>query len=91
MATVILTFKLMPESGDVSLEELQKAAEGVIKNYGCEPGKAEIEPVAFGLKALKLIFTMDESRGSTEPLETEMAKIEGVASVQVTDVRRTLG
>lgn len=91
MAKVVITIKLMPESGEVSLEELQKKAEQAISNYGCELGKAEIEPVGFGIKALKLMFIMDESRGSTEPLEAELAKLPEVTSVQVIDVRRTLG
>ena len=91
MATVIVTIKIMPEGGEVSIEDLQKAAEKCVKDYRCEIGKVEIEPIAFGIKAIKLLFTMDESRGSTEPLEAEIAKIPGVASVQVVDVRRTLG
>ncbi len=91
MATVIVTVKLMPESADISLADIQKAAEQAITAFGAEPSKADIEPVAFGLKALNLIFVMDEAKGSTEPLEAELAKVPGVASVQVTDVRRTLG
>ena len=54
-------------------------------------GKVEQEPIAFGLKALKLIFVMEESIGSTESLEEDIKKIHGIQSVEVTDVRRAIG
>ena len=48
-------------------------------------------PVAFGLKALNVTFVMDEKKGSTDALEADLGVIEGVESVEVTDVRRTIG
>ena len=40
--------------------------------------KTEQEPIAFGLKALKIIFVMDEAKGSTDELESKIKEIEGV-------------
>ena len=37
--------------------------------------KTEVEPVAFGLNALKIIFVMDESIGSPDPLEESIEKL----------------
>jgi len=92
MAKVILTMKLMPENPDVDLEMVFSQAESMINNYtDTVEIKKEIEPVAFGLKALKVIFVMDEEKGSPDDLEKQLGEIEGVQSVEVIDVRRALG
>lgn len=81
----------MPESPDMDLLKIEKKATKEIKEFGGDVGKVEVEPIAFGLKALKLIFVMEESLGSTETLEEDLKKIAGIQSVEVTDVRRTIG
>jgi len=91
MATVVVTLKIMPKSPDSSLETIQAKATEEIKAFGGEVGKAEIKPVAFGLKQILLYFVMDEAKGSTEPLEEKVKQIDGVASVDVIDVRRAIG
>lgn len=91
MAQVIITIRIMPVSPEVNLDALQQQAEEKIKAFGCELGKAEKKPVAFGLQALDLVFVMDESKGSTESLEKDIAGLEGVNSAEVTDVRRAIG
>lgn len=91
MADVIVTFKIMPESPDVDLDKIKESADRLIKEFGGEIGKVEKEPIAFGLEALNLIFVMDESLGSTDDLEEKVENIEGVNSVEVTDVRRAIG
>lgn len=91
MANVVITLKIMPESPDVNLSVVQEKASKEIFNFGGEVGKVEIEPVGFGIKALKIYFVMDEKKGSTAPLEELIAKIAGVASVDVIDVRRAIG
>lgn len=92
MANAIVTIKIMPESPDVNLEELSTNAKEKIAEFAGEGDtKQEIEPVAFGLSALKIIFVMDEAKGSPEPLEKEIENLEGVNSVEVIDVRRAIG
>ncbi|MBN1156917.1 elongation factor 1-beta [Candidatus Woesearchaeota archaeon] len=91
MAQVIVTFKIMPESPEIDLDAIQKVATEKISAFGGEVGKTEIEPIAFGLKALKLIFIMDEKKGSTDSLEKDITAIEGVNSVELTDIRRAIG
>ncbi len=91
MADVIITFKIMPESPETDLSKIEKEAGKMIEEFGGEVGKVEQEPIAFGLKALKLIFVMDESLGSTEDLENKISEIDQVQSVDVTDVRRAIG
>lgn len=91
MAQVIVTLKIMPVSPETLLPAIQEAATKLIHEFGGQVGKVDIQEVAFGLKSLNLFFMMDEDKGSTESLETEVAKIGGVNSVDVIDVRRALG
>ena len=51
----------------------------------------EEENIAFGLIALKITFVMNESKGNIDPLEDQLRNIDGVNSVEVIDVRRTIG
>lgn len=92
MATVIITLKIMPSSPEVNLDQIQEKALEKIKEFaGDTETKIDQEPIAFGLKALKIIFVMDEAKGSTEPLEDNIKDIEGVQNVEVIDVRRAVG
>ena len=91
MADVIITLKIMPESPEVNLGALGSEISKLVADFGGEVGKTEEEPVAFGIKALKIIFVADESKGSTDSLEEKAAALTGVESVEVTDVRRALG
>jgi len=90
-ARVVITMVINPEGPDVDLKQLEAAAQREITAFGCDFGKAEYEPIGFGVKALKLIFIMDEDKGSPDDLEEKLAKLAGVASVRVTDARRTIG
>ena len=92
MANVIVTIKIMPESPEVNLDDIQVKALELIKNFAGEGDtKVTQEPVAFGLKSLNIIFIMDEAKGSTESLEDQIQDLEGVNSVEVTDVSRAVG
>ena len=91
MAQVIVTLRIMPTSPDVNLASVEKKAEKEITLFEGKVAKKEIVPVAFGLNALVIHFIMQESKGSTEKLETSISEIKGVNSVDVTDVRRAVG
>ncbi len=91
MATVIVSLKIMPSSPDEDLDSIKSAAAKIIAEFGGTVGKTELEPIAFGLKAIVFMFAMAESIGDTEGLEAKIASIHGVNSVQVTDVRRAVG
>ncbi|MFA6888608.1 MAG: elongation factor 1-beta [Candidatus Woesearchaeota archaeon] len=91
MPQIIIDMKVMPTSPDVDLTKLTKEIDTIITHYGGKLHKHEIQPIAFGLKALLLILTVDESKGSTDALEEKISKTKGVESVQVTGVSRALG
>ncbi len=92
MANIVVTLKVMPESPSINLVELYSKIEPIIKDFsGEEQFRKEEEPVAFGLKALKITFVMDENKGSTEDMEKKISALEDVNSVDVVDVRRAVG
>ena len=92
MSKVIITLKIMPADPEVNLSRVEQKAIEEIKNFaGKTEIKRELEPVAFGLNALKITFVMDENIGSTDELEEKISRIEGVNSVEVVDVRRAIG
>jgi elongation factor 1-beta len=90
MADVIITFKIMPEDLDVDLKRVEKEVGDLLSKYA-KVGKIEVEEVAFGLKCIKFIVIYDESKGDTEFLEDNLRNVDGVNSVEVTDVRRAIG
>ena len=91
MADVIVTLKIMPKSPSADLDKISTDSKKLIAEFKGEVGKEEVEPIAFGLKALKLMFVMDESIGSTDELEAKISKVKNVQSAEVSDVRRAIG
>ncbi|MFH1850176.1 MAG: elongation factor 1-beta [archaeon] len=91
MAKVIITLKIMPDSPEANLDDIKGKAIKLIEAASGDVGKVEIEPIAFGLKALMIYMILDEAKGSTEDLENSIAEIENVSSCSVTDVRRAIG
>ena len=92
MAQVVVTLRIMPQNTEVDLSELEiKAKKEIVDFCSSEEFKIEIQPIAFGLKALIIYFVMDEAKGSTEELEKKLSQLDDVESVEVTDVRRAIG
>ena len=92
MADVVITLRIMPQDTSTNLSKIEaEAKEEIVKFCNSKEFKTGIEPIAFGLKALNIIFVMDESKGSTEELEKRINQINCVESVEVTDVRRAIG
>lgn len=91
MAVVIIKLKIMPDSPDVNLENKKADIFEQITSLGGHPNHAEIQEVAFGLKALLVSYSIDENKGDTEPLEEAIAALDDVQGVEVTSVSRALG
>ena len=89
MGEVVATIKLMPESPDVDLEKIKEAIKASIPE-GAEFHKIEEEPIAFGLVALNVMVVTEDAEGGTEKVEENLAKIEGVSNIEVTDTRRLM-
>ena len=92
MANAIITVRIMPDSPEVDLEKVLVDAKKVIAGFAGEgETRSSIQPVAFGIKALNIIFVMDEKKGSPDPVAEKITEIEGVNSAEITDVRRAIG
>ncbi len=92
MGKAVVTLTVMPESPEVDLEKVKEKVEAIVMEFAGEGDrKSDIEPVAFGLKALKYIFVMEESLGSPDVAAEKVQELEGVQSCEVTDVRRAIG
>jgi elongation factor 1-beta len=92
MGTAIATLRIMPESPDIDLKRIEQEAIKLISAFSDErQKKVDVQPVAFGLKSVNITFLMDEKKGDTEPLEKQISEIEGVQSVEMTDIRRIIG
>lgn len=81
---VILTLQIMPESVEVSLESIKAELKkmpviGQIKDM-------KEEPVAFGLKALKVLTILPDEGGLTDKIEEAVRKIKGVQSAETVGV-----
>ena len=82
----------MPESPEVDLTKVEEEAKRAITEFAGEgETKTTVEPVAFGLKSISIIFVMDESKGSPDPVAEKIQALEGVNSAEITDVRRAIG
>lgn len=81
----------MPDAPDVDLEAVEAKVKETVENHGGTFGKAEIVPVAFGLKSLKVSVSVDESKGSPDDMETALRALDGVQSCEVISASRALG
>lgn len=92
MGQLIITIKIMPKSPELDLNEIEKnTKEIIIKYVGEGEMRVSQEPLAFGLSSLNIIFVMNEADNKLNEIEEEVAKIEGVNSIEVTDVRKAIG
>lgn len=79
MGNVAVELKVMPESIDIDLEKLK---EDISKKMKLQDAK--IEPLAFGLKQLKILVVVPD--GETGDLEGKIKEIEGVSEVETGSV-----
>lgn len=91
MADVIVELKVMPKSPKTNLKIVLAAAEKLVASFGARLVQHEEQPIAFGLKALMLTILFNESKGSTDALEAQIAELKDVESCMVTRVGRALG
>ena len=88
MAKVLVTLKVLPEDVETDLSAIvEEVRKRLPKDY--ELLSSGEEPIAFGLKALKLYVAIPEmTAGGTENLEEIVRSIKGVSQVEVEMVTR---
>ena len=80
MGTVAVSIKVMPESPETDMEHVRQEIAKLVKVQD-----SKIEPIAFGLKALRILITTPDT-GGTEAVEKKIKSIKGVADVEVESV-----
>ncbi len=89
-AILSITVKVMPESADEDLREIERQGLHNLSEVGAKNISFEEKPIAFGLKALFFKFAWPEEKDS-DVYESVLAKIKGVGSVQTEEYRRAFG
>ena len=87
MGKVAAAIKVMPESPEVDLDELQERLEQSLPE-GAKINGFEREEVAFGLVALLPTVIVPDDTGGTEAVEEAFAELDDVESVSVENVGR---
>ena len=90
MSLTAVKIKIMPISPETSIKEIKEFVDSALKEEGAKNPQFEIQPIAFGLNALIVLFGWPEEK-ELESLEIELSEIEGVGSVQIIDIRRAIG
>lgn len=88
MARVAVIMKVLPNSVEITPQQLLEKIKEVLPSEYQIMDSGE-EPIAFGLKALKIIISMpEETEGGTEKLEELIKSIDIVEEVEVEAVHR---
>ena len=86
MGKVVALVRIMPESVDVDMERLEadlKKKLPSIQDVG-------VEPIAYGLKALKVAVIVNDEEGGTEAVEKALAEVPGVSQAETVCVNRMI-
>lgn len=87
MGKVAAKLKVMPQSPEIDLDELQDRLEGSLPE-GAKINGFERDNVAFGLVALLPTVVVPDDAGGTEAVEERFSEVDGVESVEVQKVGR---
>ncbi|WP_254862905.1 elongation factor 1-beta [Halovivax gelatinilyticus] len=87
MGKVAAKIKVMPNSPEIDLDELQDRLESSLPE-GAKINGVEREDVAFGLVALFPTVIVPDGSGGTEAVEESFTDVDGVESVGVENVGR---
>jgi len=82
MTGVVVLLKVLP-ADLVDFEDLKKA---VLEKVDAK--KVEVEPIAFGLKALNITVVLEDAEGGTDKLEETLKSLPQVGDVRVEGIGR---
>ncbi len=85
MGDVLVTYKIMPSGVDIDFEKMQEEVKSRVAALGKIAG-FDLQPIAFGLKALVVKIIVKDEGGITDKIEEELSKIENVQGVVVEEV-----
>jgi elongation factor 1-beta len=87
LGKIIIVYKIFPSESTVDLEVLKEKITKELADVASIKRFAE-EPIAFGLKALKVNMVLPEEEGIANETEKRMAAIEGVGQIQTLGLTR---
>lgn len=90
MGIVAVKVKIMPESTETDLVKVEEDVKRTMGKKNVKNPQFEVQPIAFGLKALIVLFGWPEEK-ELNVVEKNLQKINGVGSVEVVDMRRAIG
>lgn len=90
MGIMAVKIKIMPKSLETDLVKIEEEVRVVMKTRGVKNPQFEVQPIAFGLKALIVLFGWPEEK-EFEEFENSLMKIKGISSIKVIDMRRAIG
>jgi elongation factor 1-beta len=92
VSKVLVDLKVLPESPEVDYEELAEEVRERLESLDIVESVEGIEeePIAFGLKALRVKVVVPDAEGGTDRLEEELRDLEHVNQVEVVSASRTL-
>lgn len=79
MGTVAVVIRILPDAP----ENYESMKSEIIAKYN--PQSIKEEDLAFGLKALRVMFMMDDKQGAGN-IEDDLLKIKGVGQAQIEDM-----
>ena len=85
MGKVLATIKVMPDGLEVDINKLEEEIKQKIN-----PERIDKQPIAFGLVALMIEKVIADDEGEIEKVENALKSIEGVSSIEVTNLTRLL-
>ncbi len=92
MSKVMVDLKVLPESPEVDYEELAETVREKLEGLDIVESIEGIdeEPIAFGLKAIRVKVVVPDAEGGTDRLEETLKEIDDVKQVEVVSASRTL-
>ncbi len=85
MGDVLVTYKIMPEGVDVDFEKMKEDVKSRIGSLG-KVAEFDLQPIAFGLKALVVKVIVKDEGGIADKIEDELSHIENVQGVVIEEV-----
>ncbi len=81
---VLISYKIMPESVETDLSILEEKIKGNLE--GVEIKDIKQEPIAFGLKALKVLVMVEDKAGISDEIEKKLSELDDVESVETESI-----
>jgi elongation factor 1-beta len=86
MGEVAVILKIMPESPEIDITKLQEEIKANVP--GIEDMR--VEPIGFGLSAIKIAMITQDEEGAGDNVEGLFSKIAGIERVEIESLNRML-